>query len=72
MKPLLSLTQDANPFMNQIHNTKKRQPIISSDYAQRVWLEGSDLKYKEEVGSVVHYKRIKLIGHLGLWGILRR
>jgi putative SOS response-associated peptidase YedK len=32
------LTQDANPFMATIHNTKKRQPIILPPELEKEWL----------------------------------
>lgn len=59
-KTFTILTQDANPFMAQIHNTKKRQPIILSEDAERVWLEGSDIKYIEEVGREVQLQAHKI------------
>ena len=46
--------------MAQIHNTKKRQPIILSEDAERVWLEGSDIKYIEEVGREVQLQAHKI------------
>ncbi len=38
------LTQDANPFMAEIHNTKMRQPVILSPVTQGVWLSTPDVK----------------------------
>lgn len=45
------LTQDANPFMASIHNTKKRQPIILSEELEDAWLSaGSDSQSFEAQG----------------------
>lgn len=33
------LTQDANPFMSEIHNAKKRQPIILPEDLEQNWLD---------------------------------
>ena len=45
------LTQDANPFMANIHNTKKRQPIILTEGAEQDWLNASvDSSSYERIG----------------------
>jgi len=45
------LTQEANPFMTNIHNTKKRQPIILNEEIEQDWLNSSsDSRLIEEVG----------------------
>ena len=36
------LSQDANPFMATIHNTKKRQPIILTEQLGQVWLNSTN------------------------------
>ena len=52
------LTQDANPFMTEIHNTKRRQPLILSRGAEGVWLSTPDVKSISEDGF-----RTKLQAH---------
>lgn len=45
------LTQDANPFMANIHNTKKRQPIILTEGVEQDWLNsGVDSSSFEQIG----------------------
>lgn len=45
------LTQDANPFMANIHNTKKRQPIILTEGVEKDWLNsGVDSSSYERIG----------------------
>ena len=51
------LTQDANPFMASIHNTKKRQPIILNPDLEEAWLSaGSDTQEFENHGLKIDMK----------------
>ena len=47
------LTQDANPFMATMHNTKKRQPIILTKELEQVWLNSTNnsKKLAEEIAG---------------------
>jgi len=42
------LTTDANELMSQIHNTKKRMPLIISADSETKWLNGNELKTQNE------------------------
>ncbi len=42
------LTTEANVLMSQIHNTKRRMPIILSTDSEREWLNGKDLLMQNE------------------------
>lgn len=37
------VTTEANPFMAEIHNTKKRMPVILTPENERDWLNGADI-----------------------------
>lgn len=58
--PLLTytiLTTEANELMNEIHNTKKRMPIILKNEHHNLWLQGDDYKqfaYPYESNLVAH------------------
>ncbi len=38
------VTTDANPLMSEIHNTKKRMPLILDPTASRTWLKTKDVE----------------------------
>ncbi len=45
------LTKKANPFMEKIHNTKKRMPVILSENNERQWIETG--MEKEELNRII-------------------
>lgn len=42
------LTTEANKLMSEIHNTKKRMPVILSPDNEINWLNGQELKMQNE------------------------
>lgn len=42
------LTTEANDLMGQIHNTKKRMPVILSEESEQDWLKGAELNMQNE------------------------
>lgn len=43
------ITTEANPLMAEIHNTKKRMPLILSEETEQQWLSGQSAEYANQM-----------------------
>jgi putative SOS response-associated peptidase YedK len=56
------ITTEANPLLSEIHNSKKRMPVILSESSEQRWLE-ADLS-REEIESILKpYEQSDLEAH---------
>jgi putative SOS response-associated peptidase YedK len=46
LKTYTILTMEANELMSEIHNSKKRMPVILNPYEEQNWLNGEEYQFK--------------------------